>query len=107
MLVKRRKAGPLLRDSPRTATGVKNDLRPVLIKAAEDRNSPAVLGVSDAVISLVTGTCPRCGRGVRNLLVGSGDSGQVDRLELAPLLAALGAAAAFMVLLYATRQGGE
>jgi hypothetical protein len=54
---------------------------------------------------LVTGSCPGCGHGVANLLVSGGNvAGQVDRGELAPFLAGLGAAAALMVLLYAASQ---
>lgn len=57
---------------------------------------------------LVTGSCPGCGHGVAGLLVGTASAadrpGRVDRGELAPFLAGLGAAAALVALLYAASQ---
>ncbi|MDA8316272.1 MAG: hypothetical protein M0010_14050 [Actinomycetota bacterium] len=54
---------------------------------------------------LVTGNCPKCGRGVTALLTATaGPTDRVDRNELAPFLAGVCAAAALVVLLYAASQ---
>lgn len=79
--------------------------------AVMDGRLRQVLGTCDCGSSLagrdflVTGCCPSCGRGVTSLLVGPSKShGKVDRNELAPFLAGMGAAAALVVLLYAASQ---
>jgi hypothetical protein len=54
---------------------------------------------------LVSGQCPACSRGIASLLTGQNDTaGTVDRLEVAPFLAGLGAAAALITLIYVASQ---
>ncbi len=54
---------------------------------------------------MVTGSCSSCGQGVSGLLIGTGDrSGSVNRSELMPFLAGVGAAAGLLTLLVAVSQ---